>query len=116
MSDQLQAALTALILKLTNGITTVTDQLPELVHQLIGFHIMKYWIWVGAEMGTLLILPPIIYILLAKVRSDYCGTAFALGIICSAAGISMIMDVIQLAKLYNFPLVWVLDYLKEAAN
>lgn len=139
MNESLQKALAALIDKLTTTITdvgsTVANQIPELVNQMIGFQIMKYWIWVGVEAAILIILPLVIYWTIGivgnrivsheealeaeKARRRNCnedgswGWCLTLGIIWAAAGISIVMDTIQLVKLYHFPLVWILDYLKD---
>ena len=118
MNEALQSALAGLIAKLTEVVTSVggvVDRIPELVTQMIGFQIMKYWIWIGAESVAFLILPFIIHKLLKTRDGDWAGTAFCLGIICLGAGISIVWDVTQLVKLYNFPLVWILDYLKDLA-
>lgn len=139
MNEQLQQALTGLIIKLTDMVANVSssvgESLPELVRQLIGFQIMKYWIWIGVETVVFLTFP--IFILwsigyvrnktksheeakkLEKERQDpfyTLGNAWfcvILGIIWAWAGISIMKDILELVKLYNFPLVWTLDYLKD---
>ena len=123
MNEALQAALAALIDKLTTTVTTVSDQvadqIPALVNQMIGFQIMKYYIWIGVEATALLAIPFLIYALIKddakneKSDDNWSGLCFCLGIIWAVAGISIVSDVIQLVKLYNFPLVWILDYLKD---
>lgn len=140
MNEALQKALAALIDKLTTTITdvggAVADQIPALVNQMIGFQIMKYWIWIGAETIFLLAIPFVIYYTIGitynritsheealkaeKARrgrrhndDGSWGWCFCLGIIWVIAGISIVWDIIQLVKLYNFPLVWILDYLKD---
>lgn len=140
MNEALQKALAALIDKLTTTITdvggAVADQIPELVNQMIGFQILKYWIWIGVEAAALILIPIAIYTMAGIIgnrivsheealkaekarRRRGCdddsswGWYFVLGIIWAAAGISIVMDTIQLVKLYNFPLVWILDYLKD---
>lgn len=139
MNEALQSALAALIEKLTTSITLVgdkvADQIPALVNQMIGFQIVKHWIWVGVEGFVVITFPIFIYWSIGfinnknksnaearkveKERQDdfyWVGNAWfcaIMGIIWAWAGISIVQDVIQLVKLYNFPLVWVLDYLKE---
>lgn len=139
MNEALQSALAALIEKLTTSITVVgdkvADQIPALVNQMIGFQIMKHWIWVGVEGFVVITFPIIIYWSIGYVRNEMksheeakkieaerrdpfysLGNAWfcvILGIIWAWAGISIVQDIIQLVKLYNFPLVWVLDYLKD---
>ena len=138
-NEALQAALAALIDKLTTTVTTVSDQvadqIPALVNQMIGFQIMKYWIWIGVEAVVFLTFPFAIYWSIGVIgnlkkeheealkyererRQEGYETGngwwcFILGIIWAVAGISIVSDVIQLVKLYNFPLVWILDYLKD---
>lgn len=136
MNEGLQQALATLIAKLTDSITAVgavADQIPTLVTQLIGFQIMKYWIWIGVEAVVIVLFPILIFWSVgvlnrlehkgvltkeqARQREDYrVGNAwfcFIMACIWAGAGISIVMDIIQLVKLYNFPLVWILDYLKE---
>ncbi len=139
MNEALQQALASLITKLTETITdvggAVADQIPTLVTQMIGFQIMKYWIWIGVETFVLFTFPVFILWSIGYIRNKartheeakkqererqdefYAqGNAwfcFILGIIWAWAGISIVSDVIQLVKLYNFPLVWILDYLKD---
>lgn len=139
MSEQLQQALIGLITKLTDTITSVgssiAEHVPELVRQLIGFNILKYWVWVGIETAVLISFPIFIYWSVGlinnrlmehdeakkleqlRMKEDYwVGNAWfctILGIIWAAAGISIVWDVTQLIKLYNFPLVWTLDYLQS---
>ena len=123
MNEALQQALAGLLTKLTDTITTATtqvaDQIPTLVTQMIGFQILKYWIWIGVEGAVLFGFPFLIYALIKddakneKSDDNWAGLCFCLGIIWLGAGISIVMDVIQLVKLYNFPLVWILDYLKD---
>jgi hypothetical protein len=139
MNEQLQQALTALILKLTDMVanvsSSVSDALPELVRQLIGFNIMKFWIWIGVEAFVVITFPIFILWSIGYVRNkvksheearleekarqdpfyENGNTWFCIimGIIWAWAGISIVQDVIQLVKLYNFPLVWTLDYLKD---
>lgn len=139
MNEALQQALAGLITKLTDTITNVgsavADQIPTLVTQMIGFQIMKYWIWIGVETFVLITFPIAIYWSIGvignakkeheealkdeRARRDQfysLGNAWfcvIMGIIWAWAGISIVQDVIQLVKLYNFPLVWILDYLKD---
>lgn len=139
MNEALQAALAALIEKLTTTVTTVSDQvadqIPALVNQMIGFQIMKYWIWIGVEAVVFLTFPFAIYWsigVIGNLKKEHAEAlkyererrqegyetgngwwCFILGIIWAVAGISIVSDVIQLVKLYNFPLVWILDYLKD---
>ena len=139
MNEALQQALAGLITKLTDTITNVggavADQIPTLVTQMIGFQIMKYWIWIGVEAFVVITFPIFILWSIGYIRNEVLaheealkvererrdpfytlGNAwfcFIMGIIWAWAGISIVQDVIQLVKLYNFPLVWILDYLKD---
>lgn len=139
MNEALQQALASLITKLTETITdvggAVADQIPTLVTQMIGFQIVRYWIWIGVETFVLFTFPIFILWSIGYIRNKArtheearkqererqdemyaAGNSWfcvILGIIWALAGISIVSDVIQLVKLYNFPLVWILDYLKD---
>ncbi len=139
MNEQLQQALTGLILKLTDMVSkagsTMSDALPELVRQLIGFNIMKSWIWLFVELFVVITFPIFILWSIGYVRNKVrthdearkvekeredpfyengnTWICIIMGIITVWAGISMVWDILELVKLYNFPLVWTLDYLKD---
>lgn len=142
MNEALQGALAALIGKLTETVSSVggvvADQIPELVNQMIGFRIMKYWIWFSVELFVFIVMPYVIFRTVGLIKrkiveheeaaraelprtyiaidDDGCwGVGIVMAVIWVAAAIGMVNDVVQLVKLYNFPLVWVLDYVKDLA-
>lgn len=129
MNEQLQKALTELLNKITTSLDDLSGKLPELVNQLIGYNIVKEWIYIGlllALFSVFVILSLRAFVELRVFqKSDpkdrgyddgpgfilFCMILFA---VCTLFPLAL--QVVELVKLYFFPMVWVLDYLKEAVK
>jgi len=128
MNEQLQKALTELLNKVTTSLEDLSGKLPELVNQLIGYHIVKEWIYTGlllALFSVFVFLSVWSFRVLqrfersVKTRDDEEAPGFVLFVMIFFSVVIFIImafQIVELVKLYCFPMVWVLDYLKEAVK
>lgn len=125
MNEQLQKALTELLNKVTTSLEDLSGKLPELVSQLIGYNIVKEWIYTGlllALFSVFVFLSVWAFRVLQKFERSVktqddeespWSVLFIMVFFSVAIFIIMAFQIVELVKLYCFPMVWVLDYLKE---
>lgn len=130
MNEQLQKALTELLNKVTTSLEDLSGKLPELVNQLIGYNIVKEWIYIALlivvfSLFTFLAVLAFYELRIYQKRKecdkswDDDGPGFILFVLILFAVCTLFplaFQVVELVKLYCFPMVWVLDYLKEAVK